>query len=266
MKYEQIQEDCQMVAAEDCYVPDCLFPTDNDWEVPTLREDMQPEVVDIPAVLFGEQKRTFQMNGCGTLHFYCDDYRFSSVYEHPEKIVQHHPRNIIEPNFSMFNEMPSAFGLQAVYKKRFIARAMQEKGIRVFVDLNVAQKFYKLNLMGVPPGYRAFATRGYSDRLPALELEYRIAEANAALKGNKPLFLCYGGGRMCQGFCKEVGAVYITPIVGIKHKEKAWAQLMQDNCIAFTDADYSKAAIEASQKQLRLDQIIDYNNQKQIEQ
>lgn len=42
--------------------------------------------------------------------------------------------------------------MQAIYKKRFLARAMQEKGIGVFVDLNVAPKFYKLNLMGVPKG------------------------------------------------------------------------------------------------------------------
>lgn len=126
------------------YVPDCIFPTDNDAEVPMLRLDMQPEFCDIPFVCFGEQKRTFQMNGCGTLHFYTDDYRFSVLYEHPEKILQHNPRNIVEPNFSLFNEMPVAFGLQAIYKKRFIARAMQEKGIRVFVDLNVAAKFYKL--------------------------------------------------------------------------------------------------------------------------
>ena len=25
------------------YVPDCIFPTDNDAEVPTIRMDMQPE-------------------------------------------------------------------------------------------------------------------------------------------------------------------------------------------------------------------------------
>ena len=93
------------------YVPDCIFPTDNDAEVPTIRMDMQPEFCDIPFVCCGEQRRTFKMNGCGTLHFYTDDYRFSALYEHPEKILAHNPRNIVEPNFSLFNEMPIAFGL-----------------------------------------------------------------------------------------------------------------------------------------------------------
>lgn len=135
------------------YVPDCIFPTDNEAEIPCLRLDMQPKFCDIPFLCFGEQKRTYQMNGCGTLHFYTDDYRFSSVYDHPEKIMQHNPANVVEPNYSLFAETPVAFGLQAIYKKRFIGRALQERGFRVFVDLNVASKFYKLNMIGVPFGY-----------------------------------------------------------------------------------------------------------------
>lgn len=50
--------------------------------------------------------------------------------------------------------------MQAIYKKRFLARAMQEKGIGVFVDLNVAPKFYKLNLMGVPKGVTHHSPQG----------------------------------------------------------------------------------------------------------
>ena len=136
---------------------DTLFPTDNDLEIPLLDANVQPNVVEIPFVCFGEQKRTYNMYGKGTLHFYTDDYRFSAVYDHPERILHHHPANIVEPNFSLFNDTPIAFGMQAVYKKRLIARKMQELGIGVFVDLNVAPKFYKLNLIGVPQGYGAFA-------------------------------------------------------------------------------------------------------------
>lgn len=56
------------------YILDCLFPSDNDAEIPMLRLDMQPKFCDIPFVCFGEQRLTFQMNGQGTLHFYTDDY------------------------------------------------------------------------------------------------------------------------------------------------------------------------------------------------
>ena len=140
---------------------------------------------------------------------------------------------------------------------------MQDRGIRVFVDLNVAQKFIKLNLIGVPKGWRSFCTRGYSDRLPALELEYRIAEASASISGRKPLFVVYGGGAMCRDFCKEVGGVYITPNIVLKNKEKAFEQLMKDNVIAFSDTDYSMAALEEGKTAVRLNQAEDYSN-KQI--
>lgn len=203
------------------------------------------------------------MQGCGTLHFYTDDYRYGDIYDHPEKILQHHPNSVVEPNFSLFNETPSAFGLQAVYKKRWIARAMQEKGLGVFVDLNVAQKFYKLNLIGVPKGYRSFCTRGYSDRLPALELEYNIAKMVAG--SDDVLFVCYGGGRDCKEFCKSVGAVYVTPIATAKSKTKAWEQLKADGCIVFADEDYSVAAIEAAQKAIWDEQVLNFNQTKQIE-
>ena len=251
--------------AFESYIPDQLFATDNDWEIPVLDDSMQATSVDIPFLAFGEQKRTLNLQGNGTVHFYVDDYRFASVYEHPEKILAHNPRNIIEPNFSLFLDMAPAFGLQAVYKKRVVARMMQDRGIRVFVDLNVCQKFIKLNLIGVPNGWRSFATRGYSDRLPGLELEYRIAETSASFANRKPLFVVYGGGQKCKDFCKEVGAIYITPNIVLKNKEQAFKKLMEDNIIAFADMDYTKAALEEGMSQVRAGQAIDFaNEQKQI--
>lgn len=243
------------MADDKTYIPDCLFPSDNDAEVPSLRLDMQPQFVDIPFVCFGEQRRTFQMNGQGTLHTYTDDYRFSSLYEHPEKILAHHPRNIVEPNFSLFNDMPVAFGLQAIYKKRFIARAMQERGIRVFVDLNVASKFYRLNMLGVPLGYAAFATRGYSDRLHYLEFEWQIARDNA--NGNPLTFVIYGGGEECREFARTHGCVYINPMVTLKKRAKAIDDIGQT--VAFFGQEFSvKALAEEKKQEISNAQVADF--------
>lgn len=245
----------------DSFVPDCLFPTDNDAEVPMLRLDRQPKYCEIPFLCFGEQKRTFQMSGQGTLHFYTDDYRFQAVYEHPEKILQHNPANIVEPNFSLFNEMPVAFGLQAVYKKRFIARAMQERGINVFVDLNVAAKFYKLNMLGVPMGWSSFCTRGYSDRIHYLEFEWQLAKSYA---GDNPLlFVIYGGGNECKQFAKKHGCVYVTPVVTLKHKQKALEKI--ENSIAFLSEEFSVQGLIPNKSQVFDNQLLDFSgNLKQI--
>lgn len=204
-------------------IPDTIFPADNDLEIPTLRMDMQARGCEIPFLAFGEQKRTYDMANAGTLHFYVDDYRFNAIFEHPSKIMQHHPANIVEPNFSLFNEMPISFGLQAIYKKRWIARAVQERGVRVFVDLNVAQKFYMLNMIGVPQGWRSFCTRGYSDRLNNLEFEYNLAKEWS--QDNDLLFVIYGGGADCRHFAQRNGCVYINPCVTTKKKAEAIKQI-----------------------------------------
>lgn len=215
----------------DLFIPDQLFPSDNQMEVPTLTLDVQPRAVEIPMLCFGEQKRSKNMGGRGILHFYTDDYRWQSIYEHPEKILKMNPGAVVEPNYSLFNETPVAMGLQGIYKKRWIGRAMQEKGIPVFVDLNVANKFYAMNLLGVPKGYSAFCTRGYSDRLPALEYEYMLAERVA--DGNLKYFVVYGGGMEVKEWCfSHPKAYYATPIVAIKKKIEA-IEKMKNNVSTF---------------------------------
>ena len=83
----------------------------------------------------------------------------------------------------------------------------------------MAAKFYKLNLIGIPPGWSAFCTRGYSDRLNYLAFELEIAKSVA---GDNPLtFVVYGGGEKVRQFCKEFGLIYITPTVTIKKRAKA---------------------------------------------
>ncbi len=221
-------------------IPDTLFPSDNDAEVPTLRLDMQAREVSLPFLCWGEQKRTTNLLGLGTMHFYTDDYRYTALYDHPEQILKANPRNIVEPNYSLFDDMPVSFALQRIYKKRWIARAMQERGIRIFVDLNAAQKFYKLNMLGVPFGWSSFATRGYSERINNLEYEYEIARHWA--QDNDLLFVIYGGGSSCRHFAQEHGCVYVSPAVTTKKKLEAAKKIHES--IAFLGEEFSIKGLE----------------------
>lgn len=85
-------------------------------------------------------------------------------------------REMVEPNFSLYDTTPIAYGLQLIYKKRWIARFWQECGAAVYADLNVARKFAEYNRLGIPDGYNAFATRGYADREEYLREEIKIAQ------------------------------------------------------------------------------------------
>lgn len=240
-------------------IPDTLFPTDNDAEVPTLRMDMQAQELSIPFLCWGEQKRTTDLLRLGSMHFYTDDYRYTALYDHPEQILRANPRNIVEPNYSLFNDMPVSFALQRIYKKRWISRAMQERGIRIFVDLNVAQKFYKLNMLGVPMGWKSFCTRGYSERLENLEYEYEIAKNWA--QGEEPLFVIYGGGAVCRRFAQEHGCIYVNPIVTTKKKLQALKKIHEG--IAFFNDEFS---IKDLEKMTHFDkQLEDFTRKKAIE-
>ncbi|SEA81241.1 protein of unknown function [Prevotella sp. tc2-28] len=240
-------------------IPDTLFPSDNDAEIPNLRLDMQAEELSIPFLCWGEQKRTTNLLGLGSMHFYTDDYRYTALYDHPEQILRANPRNIVEPNYSLFDDMPISFGLQRIYKKRWIARAMQERGIRIFVDLNVAQKFYKLNMLGVPMGWKSFCTRGYSERLENLEYEYEIAKNWA--KGEEPLFVIYGGGASCRRFAQEHGCIYVNPVVTTKKKLEALKKIHEG--IAFFNDEFS---IKDLEKMTHFDkQLEDFTKNKAIE-
>lgn len=44
---------------EEIIIPDSLFPTDNDLEIPVLRLDMQATTCDIPFVCYGEQAKHY---------------------------------------------------------------------------------------------------------------------------------------------------------------------------------------------------------------
>lgn len=196
------------------------------------------------------------MNGTGTLCFYTDDYRFNSVYEHPEKILKYNPENIVEPNFSLFADTPIAFGLQAVYKKRMVARLMQQNGLRVFVDLNVAPKFYKCNLIGVPKGWASFCTRGYADRIAQLEFEYNMALQVA--DGNPLTFVVYGGGEEVKYWCSEHQCIYVTPLIAAKNKIKAMKDI--ENTIAFHQEGAPLLSFNERKQRILNERVMDFGS------
>jgi hypothetical protein len=178
--------------------PDCFFPSDNDYGIPLLDITKQGDYIDIPVLLWGSKKRSQQT---GTMLFYTEDYRFEALWKKPDNLLKSPPVNMGEINFSIYKDFPRALALYQIYRKRWLSRYYQTRGIRIFVDLNVNQSFYNLNLMGVPRGWQSYCTRGYSDRLEQLEIEIEIAEKHAS--PNSILLLVYGGGVSVRSFCKE---------------------------------------------------------------
>lgn len=186
-------------------VPNTIWPSDNEWGVPTLRLDRQATLVDLPFQRWGRETRKSRMRG--TWHFYTDDYKFSRLWGRPQDLVNSACVATVEPNFSVHAQTPAATALWQTYRKRWLARWWQEEGVRVWVDLNVAHEHSAINLLGVPPGWTSFATRGSARRLEELDHEHARAQQIA---GGDVTFLVYGGSARCGEFARSRGWLWFA--------------------------------------------------------
>lgn len=178
---------------------DTVWPSDNDKGIPALLLERQADLVDVPFSRWGRESRKSRMHG--TWHFYTDNAKFSAVWSRPQVVTNSACVAIVEPCFPVTAQTPYALALYQTYRKRWLARFWQDHGIRVYVDLGVAEEHAETNLIGVPRGWRAYAARGGGDP-SRLDREHGLARSVA---GAEPLFIVYGGGRLTKEHCQIRG-------------------------------------------------------------
>lgn len=201
----------------DLMLGDRIYDSDNEFDIPTLRTDRQPENgLLLPFAGWGADTRA--KKGISTYHFYVEDYRFTAIWKDPASVLRSGCTNLVEPNLSLFDTTPIAYGLQLIYMKRWIARFWQECGARVYADLNVAKKFYEWNRLGIPEGYNAFATRGYADREEYLKMEMQTAREISGL--DNPNMIVYGGGERIKELCVQNNVLYEEQFMANRVKPK----------------------------------------------
>lgn len=189
-------------------VPDAIFPTNNEFDIPVLRTDRMADYLDAPIIKWGVKGR--RKTHTGTYHFYTDDYKFTGCWKHPEYLVNSGCPSVMEVNFSINDSMPKALVLALIYKKRWLSRYWQENGVRIFVDLGVSDRYLDINTIGVPKGWRAFSTRHYvgdDEHGILLEAQYKIAEK---IRGNDDvLFVVYGSNKELAEVCRQRGWIFL---------------------------------------------------------
>lgn len=171
---------------------EALFTSSNDLDIPDLSLDMCADYLVLPYIQWGSVARYRAMTG--TWGFYIDDVVMEPVWSDPEKLLKSTPYAIIEPNFSMTVDTPASLAIWQVYRKRWLSRFWQTKGIRTIVDMSVHAKWGDLNLLGVPRGWWAFCTRGYTREPDRLFLDQYDHAREIAAGSGKFLFVVYGGG------------------------------------------------------------------------
>ena len=195
----EAQEDMERLSFYYRMMGDYRYPSDNDFDIPTLSLDNQPVHLELPFTPWGVEGR--YKKGITTYHFYVDDYRFERLFKDPVNLLMSGCRAVVEPNCSIHDQTPAAFALFQIYKKRYLARYLQECGLQIWVDLNVSHHFMDYNLLGVPKGYNAFFTRGVSGWQTHLDLCLEKAQQVSGLE--HPNLCVYGGGKDIEQWCRE---------------------------------------------------------------
>ncbi len=207
----------------DIELENASFPSDNDMEVPLLSLKLQATNVIEPVVKWGEISRKTKMQG--TWHFYVEDSKFEpSLWKDPRGPLYSGAQAIVEANYSAGANMPRGWVVGQTWKKRWMSRWWQSKGLRVFVDMNVARKHYDINMLGVPYGWLAYATRGYNDLLDAADAQFEVACERA--ETDDILFVVYGGGKKIQDHSLKRGWHWVPErmdVVWNKHKSDGLA-------------------------------------------
>lgn len=185
---------------------DYIYPSNNEFGIPTLLTDNQPVHLELPFTPWGAESR--YKKGITTYHFYVEDYRFEKLFKDPILLLMSGCRAIVEPNCSIHDQTPVAYAIYQIYRKRYLARYLQECGMQVWVDLNVSPHFEQYNRLGVPDGYNAFFTRGVTGWLQTTERHWQMAKQISGLE--RPNMCVYGGGRDVEDWCREHDIVYIN--------------------------------------------------------
>ena len=188
---------------------DYVYPSNNEFDIPTLLTDNMPVHLELPINPWGAEAR--YKKGMMTYHFYVDDYRFEQLFKDPVKLLESGCKAIVEPNCSIHDQTPMAHAIWQTYRKRYLCRYLQECGMQIWVDLNVSPHFEEINALGVPEGYNAFCTRGVSGWLNTTERHWEMAKRISGLE--KPNMFVYGGGDDVAEWCKAHDVVHVKEFI-----------------------------------------------------
>lgn len=113
------------------------FESDNAHGIPVIRD-----TAELPNALieWGSKPKLLEAAKTGNtaVHFFLDDYRFESVWNHPERSLSLMQRvgYALSPDFSLWTDMPVAMQLWNVYRNRWLGRYWQAHGISVIPTIS----------------------------------------------------------------------------------------------------------------------------------
>ena len=198
-------------------VRNIILPANNIYDIPDLSSDFCADFFEGPSYAWRGPNAAIAKKA-RLWHFYTNDMHFSSLKKRHALPLQTIAPALVEPNFSIDGDSVFCVAVTAIYWKRFLARFWQSYGRYIYVDLNVPEKYQELNLIGVPKGWRAYATRGVAGRCNVKPIETILSEEKELAMNHAEskdiLFVVFAGGKAAREWCRENAAHHVDDYRG----------------------------------------------------
>ena len=113
------------------------FEVEGKWGFPIVRKQ-EIDFNNIELISYSDVSSKDTKNLHKGVHFFVDDYRFETIYNHPEKSIERLRKYkfILSPDYSLYAEMNPWRQIESVGKNRWVAAKWQSTGMLVVPTLS----------------------------------------------------------------------------------------------------------------------------------
>lgn len=177
------------------------FETVGNWQIPLVRKQ-NVNISNLSLIACSNTKKhENEINIHRGVHFFVDDYRFSGIYDNPERTLDKYSQYdfLLTPDFSTYSDMNLWRQLESVAKNRWVGAYWQSFGLTVvptiswsdttsysfFFDGVEKHSIVAIGMIGCKHEKKAFL-KGYNKMLEHIEPETIICLGSPfeEMKGN----------------------------------------------------------------------------------
>ena len=137
----------------------------DEWGIPRT-EPFTGDLDGVEWASFNQKEKIIDLSNIG-VHHYIEDYQFTVHWTKPDKYLPlfRQCRAVVSVDYSNFQDMPKAQQLWNHYRRQWLAKYWQQRGVSIVSSLSWAQgQIFEWSFAGIPQG-TACATSFVCDRL-----------------------------------------------------------------------------------------------------
>ncbi len=165
------------------------FSSTGKWDIPLVRKQALPADAIQLVACSDTRANDKESNRKKGVHFFVDDYRFSGIYDHPDRSLKRYAQYafLLTPDFSTYADMDLWRQLESVAKNRWVGAYWQNKGLTVIPTISwSSSRSFEFCFDGVEQGAtvavgmigcknsRIGFMRGYNEMLKRIQPEMII--------------------------------------------------------------------------------------------